>query len=691
MESILTKLNNEQLEAVKHVEGPIMVFAGAGTGKTRTLTSRIIYMIEECHINPRNILAITFTNKATKEMKSRVVDRLGVEGNSVSISTIHSLCSRILRRNIHLLGYEKDFEIIDDDEQQKILSDIFKESKVERKVFSPKTAIKIISDYKNGRGSLYGMVNETYEKYQEYMKENNLIDFDDLLVLTKELFVTEEAVLKYYQDLFKYVMVDEFQDTDELQYSIIKLLVDSHHNIFVVGDDDQSIYSFRGACVENMFQFKKDFPEAKIIKLTQNYRSSNAILKGSNAVIKNNTIREEKELYSNIEAKPNSVVVQETYYFDDEARFVASEITHMVQKGYCDYKDIAVIYRNSVLSRSFELEFINSRIPYNIYGGFSYMKRKEVKDILAYFRFIVNPFKSVHFKRIINQPARGIGDKTLSKLYTCMEEQNFDLFQAIDYINANSPSTKNAALKQFKDTIVYLRSKIEEVSLVEFFDLVVEKTGYLEMLQNEYDEDNNRIDNLNDFKSILLVIDEFYGEEFSQTDKIKYGFDDIILDQDQKEEKNPNGVVLSTIHSIKGLEFKVVFVIGLEEGIFPSGREDIDMEEERRVAYVAFTRAKERIYLTCSTTRLIYGRVVRNPKSRFLIEYLSAHKEIKEDNQFDNAPKEITDGTRVFHDDFGPGIVIETKEVFYKILFDRDHSIRNIMKGHAKLKAYSRD
>lgn len=689
--SALNNLNKEQLEAVKHIEGPIMVFAGAGTGKTRTLTSRIIYMVEECHINPKNILAITFTNKATKEMKTRVVEKLNTAGNSVNISTIHSLCARILRRNIQFLGYQKDFEIIDEDEQQKILSDIFKENKVERKVFSPKTAIKIISDYKNGRGALYGMVSEMYTKYQEYMKENNLIDFDDLLVLTKELFLTEETVLKYYQELFQYIMVDEFQDTDELQYSIIKLLCESHRNIFVVGDDDQSIYSFRGACVENMFQFKKDFPDAKIVKLTQNYRSSNAILKGANAVISNNTIREQKELHSDIESKPNSVVVQETYYYDDEARFAASEITHMVQKGYCDYKDIAVIYRNSVLSRSFELEFINSRIPYNIYGGFSYMKRKEVKDILSYFRFIVNPTRSNHFKRIINQPARGIGDKTLSKLYACMEEQNLDLFNAIDYVYNESPSTKNAALKEFKDAIVYLQSKLEEVSLIDFFDLVVEKTGYLEMLEKENDEDNNRIDNLNDFKSILLVIDEFYGEEFTQEDKIKYGFDDIILEQDQKEEKNPNGVVLSTVHSIKGLEFKVVFVVGLEEGIFPSAREDIDMEEERRVAYVAFTRAKERIYLTCSTTRLIYGRVVRNPKSRFLIEYLSAHKELTKEKTQEATPKEITDGTRVFHDDFGPGLVISTTEIFFKILFDRDQSLRNIMKGHAKLRPYTKE
>ena len=689
--SVLNNLNKEQLEAVKHIEGPIMVFAGAGTGKTRTLTSRIIYMVEECHINPKNILAITFTNKATKEMKTRVVEKLNTAGYSVNISTIHSLCARILRRNIQFLGYQKDFEIIDEDEQQKILSDIFKENKVERKVFSPKTAIKIISDYKNGRGALYGMVSEMYTKYQEYMKENNLIDFDDLLVLTKELFLTEETVLKYYQELFQYIMVDEFQDTDELQYSIIKLLCESHQNIFVVGDDDQSIYSFRGACVENMFQFKKDFPDAKIVKLTQNYRSSNAILKGANAVIRNNTIREQKELHSDIESKPNSVVVQETYYYDDEARFAASEITHMVQRGYCDYKDIAVIYRNSVLSRSFELEFINSRIPYNIYGGFSYMKRKEVKDILSYFRFIVNPTRSNHFKRIINQPARGIGDKTLSKLYACMEEQNLDLFRAIDYIYNESPSTKNAALKEFKDAIVYLQSKLEEVSLVDFFDLVVEKTGYLDMLEKENDEDNNRIDNLNDFKSILLVIDEFYGEEFTQEDKIKYGFDDIILEQDQKEEKNPNGVVLSTVHSIKGLEFKVVFVVGLEEGIFPSAREDIDMEEERRVAYVAFTRAKERIYLTCSTTRLIYGRVVRNPKSRFLIEYLSAHNELTKEKSQDETPKEITDGTRVFHDDFGSGLVISTTEIFFKILFDRDQSLRNIMKGHPKLRPYTKE
>lgn len=687
--SILDNLNAEQKEAVKQINGPVMVFAGAGTGKTRTLTSRIIYMVEECFIAPRNILAITFTNKATKEMKNRVTNQLGSKGYEVNISTIHSLCARILRRNCLQLGYQRDFEIIDEDEQQKILSELFKSNKIERKVFSPKTAIKIISDYKNGRGALYGLVEEVYGKYQEYLKENNLIDFDDLLVLVKELFTNFPETLGYYQESFKYIMVDEFQDTDELQYSIIKLLADKHKNIFVVGDDDQSIYSFRGACVENMFQFKRDYPDAVIIKLVRNYRSSNAILRGANAVIKNNVIREPKELISDIEDKPNSVIIQETYYYDDEARYVASEIQSMVHKGYCEYKDIAVIYRNSVLSRLFEIEFINNRIPYNIYGGFSYMKRKEIKDILAYLRFIVNPDKLIHFKRIINQPARGIGDKTLTKLFDCMEQQNLSLFEAIEYVNANAPSTKNAALKEFKDTIVYLQNEIENVSLTEFFDLVIEKTGYLEMLQNEYDnEEGNRIDNLNDFKSILIQIDEFYEGELNQIEKIKYGFDDVILEQDQKDEKNPNGVILSTVHSIKGLEFKVVFVVGLEEGIFPSAREDIDMEEERRVAYVAFTRAKERIYLTCSTTRLIYGRVVRNPKSRFLLEYLNAHQELAKEEKPKLEPAEIKEGTKVFHDDFGPGIVIAVSSIFFQIVFDRDQSLRKIMKGHAKLKPY---
>lgn len=687
--SILNNLNAEQQEAVKQIKGPVMVFAGAGTGKTRTLTSRIIYMVEECFISPRNILAITFTNKATKEMKNRVVNSLSSKGYEVTISTIHSLCAKILRRNCMSLGYKRDFEIIDEDEQQKILSELFKNNKIERKVFSPKTAIKIISDYKNGRGALYGLVEEVYTQYQAYLKENNLIDFDDLLVLVKELFVNFPEVLSYYQELFQYIMVDEFQDTDELQYSIIKLLADKYRNIFVVGDDDQSIYSFRGACVENMFQFKRDYPDAVIVKLVRNYRSCNAILRGANAVIKNNVIREPKELISDIEDKPNSVVIQETYYCDDEAKYAASEIHDMVRKGYCDYKDIAVIYRNSVLSRLFELEFINNRIPYNIYGGFSYMKRKEIKDIVSYFRFIVSPEKLIHFKRIINQPARGIGDKTLSKLFDCMEQQNLSLFEAIEFVYTNSPSTKNAALKEFKDIIVDLQNAIEDVSLTDFFDMVVEKTGYLEMLQNEYDdEENSRIDNLNDFKSILVQIDEFFGEELTQCEKIKYGFDDIILDQDQKDEKNPNGVVLSTVHSIKGLEFKVVFVVGLEEGIFPSAREDIDMEEERRVAYVAFTRPKERIYLTCSTTRLIYGRVVRNAKSRFLLEYLDAHRELVKEEKPKMENTELKDGSKVFHDDFGPGMVISVQGVFLQIVFERDGSFRKIMKGHAKLKPY---
>lgn len=689
MANILDKLNPDQMNAVKTVEGPVMVFAGAGTGKTRTLTARIVYMVNNCHINPHNILAITFTNKATREMKERVVSEMGISlGNEVNISTIHALCARILRRNFSHLGYEKSFEIIDEEEMQKILSELFKDNKIDRKVFSPKTASKIISNYKNGMSSLYGLIGDVYEKYQNYMKENNLVDFDDLLLLTKQLFTEVPEVLSYYQMLFQYILVDEFQDTNIIQYDIIKLIAKKNQNIFVVGDDDQSIYSFRGACLENMFSFRKDYPDSKIFKLTTNYRSCNAILKGANSIISHNTIREPKQLHSDIPDAPHSVTVKEAYYYEDEIRYVSSEIIDLVQHEGYEYRDIAILYRNSALSRGFELELISEHIPYNMYGGSSYLKRREIKDALSYLRFIVDPDKINHFRRIVNEPSRGIGDKTIAKVLECMQEEHITLFEAIDLINQTSPSTKNQALLSFKDMIVSLEEVIETMSLDEFFDLVVEKTGYLTSLKTEDDEEQNRVNNLKEFKSILVSIDEFYGDELTQADKIRYGLDEIILEQEQTEDKDPNGIILSTIHSVKGLEFKVVFLVALEESIFPSGRDDIDIEEERRVAYVACTRAKERIYLTCSTSRLIYGRVVRNPKSRFLVEYLVVHEPAlaKKLNEPVEQNREIKVGAKVMHTFFGPGLVIAMDDKYVQVLFEKDNTIRKIAKGHPTLK-----
>ena len=690
MENILDTLNEEQRRAATAINGPVMVFAGAGTGKTKTLIARIINMVQNEHIEPRTILAITFTKKATAEMRERLEAYMGADASLVHISTIHSLCNRILRRNIHLLGYGKDFEIIDDEEMLKVLGDIYKEEKIDRKLYTPKSVAKIIGDYKNGIRPLTEVERKIFDSYQSYLKTNNMVDFDDLLILTNMLLDYPE-VLETYHKWYKYILVDEFQDTNVIQYEIVKKLASKENNLFVVGDDDQSIYSFRGACVDNMLNFsRRDFKDAKVFKLLENYRSNDMILKGSNSLIKNNQMREPKELTTKIKGTVNSVVVHDASYYEDEIRFVVNEISHLLKHNGYTYRDIAILYRNNALSRNFELGLIEAKIPYNLYGGFSYLKRKEIKDVISYLRFIVDESKIVHFKRIIDRPSRGIGEKTLEKLFDIMNEKGIGLLDSIEELYESNPSSKNKALKDFKDTIIELRDSIEEMPLVEFFDAIVNKTGYLDMLKQEDTEDINRVNNLMEFKSILYKVEEsFVNQGLSQKEKIQICLDEIILDQSYGDQKEIEGITVSTIHSIKGLEFKAVFVVGLEEGLFPSIREEIDMEEERRVAYVAFTRAKEKLYLTSCSRRLIYGRIVRNAKSRFLTEFLVSNdlKEIiekqEESKKNDN---EVRVGCKIIHTYFGYGLVVACDDKFVQILFEKDNTIRKITKNHPTIK-----
>lgn len=692
MSSILDVLNEEQIKAVKTIDGPVMVFAGAGTGKTKTLTARVAYMVTECGIKPYNILAITFTKKATNEMRERLTGILDEQAKYLNISTIHSLCVKILRRYIDRIDYKRNFEIIDDEDSQKILNDIFKNQEVDKKAFSTKIASKMISDYKNGIGQLNGIINSIYTEYETYLKANNFLDFDDLLLKTEILFKEHSDVLAYYQNLFKYILVDEFQDTNKVQYSIIKLLSASHKNLFVVGDDDQSIYSFRGASPDNMLGFTKDFENATVVKLLKNYRSHNSILKGANAVIKNNQIREPKALYSDVEGSLNDVIVQEAYYYEAETRFVCNEIAHLVKNYGYKYSDIAVLYRNSAISRNFELSFLEERIPYNIYGGFSYLKRKEIKDVISYFRFICDTNRITHFKRIINLESRGIGDKTIGKVIEIMETTNCSLFEAIDKNFESNPSTKNQSLVDFKTMILDFTEKIETMPLVDFFDYLMDTTGYLRALQDEdYNNDTNRVDNIKEFKSVLYNIDNnLTDENLTKKDKVRIGIDEIMLDQSFEEDSRADAVTLSTIHSVKGLEFEVVFVVALEEGIFPSVREDVEIEEERRVAYVAFTRAKSKIYLSCAQSRLIYGRIVHNRISRFLSEYLTC-EEVKqaceEAKEKENAQSgEFTVGAKVNHKYFGYGKVVSVDDLYVQIIFEKDQSIKKIKKDYPHIK-----
>ena len=517
-----------------------------------------------------------------------------------------------------------------------------------------------------------------------------MVDFDDLLMLTNQLFDENPDVLEFYQNEFKYVLVDELQDTNAVQYEIVNKLVRKNQNVFAVGDDDQSIYSFRGAKIENMIKFKEDYPNAKIIKLVQNYRSTNMILKGSNALIKNNKIREPKELFSKNEGSKNDVIVQEAYYYEDEIRYVTNEIATLVNHHGYKYSDIAVIYRNGALSRNFELSFIQDRIPYNIYGSFAFLKRKEVKDMISYLRFIADPSKIIHFKRIINVPSRGVGEKTINKLIEYMNEYNCDILESIDIFKEHNNTSKTEALVEFKETVTKLHDELMSMPLPDFFELMLERSGYMKMLEEDAEyEEINRIDNVREFKSILYQLEsDALNRELTRAEIIEIGLDELLLDTSTIDDHAKDGVVLSTIHSVKGLEFRAVFLVGFEEGIFPAVREDVDMEEERRVAYVAVTRAKEKLYITCASRRLIYGRMVRNPKSRFLMEYLKAEevaKAVEEKNTTIATPGEIEIGSRINHKFFGNGLVIAKDDAYVQILFDKDQSIKKIAKGHPTL------
>ena len=686
--SFLEGLNKDQRSAVEKVEGPVIVFAGAGTGKTKTLTTRIAYMITEKDIDPKNILAITFTKKATNEMRERVIKLSGVNAKYVTISTIHAFCARILRQTISKIGYDQKFEIVDEEDVNKIIVDIYKELDLSKKYFSPKAAANIISSYKNGIGEINGVIKQVYDAYQKRLKENNQVDFDDLLVLTETIFSEFPDVLEHFQNKYKYILVDEFQDTNVIQYNIIKMLANKYKNIFVVGDDDQSIYSFRGANVLNMYQFSNDYPDRTLIKLTENYRSTNAILRGSNNLIKHNKHREEKELFSSNEGSLQDVVIHDSYYYEDEPRYIADEIKRLVAHENYNYKDIAVLYRTNVISRNIEMALIEAGIPYQIYGGFAFLKRREIKDVLSYLKFIMDPENIFHFKRIINLPSRGIGDKTIEKLLLYKNEDE-TLFDVISRYKEAFPSAKTEALVEFKDLIIKLQSLFEKLPLPEFYEELLNLTGYKEFLKAEDDDENNRVQNVEEFKSILIQLERRADlEGMTNKDKLQIGFDDVILDETVGTKQDMNGVVLSTVHSIKGLEFRAVFVVALEEGIFPSLKEDSDIEEERRIAYVAFTRAKERIYITCVSRRLIYGRVVLNQKSRFITEYVASldWKEHLEEQKEIEDTTPIKVGDKVTHCNFGDGLVISESGNIIQILFDKDHSFRKILKDHPSLK-----
>lgn len=703
---MLESLNQEQIAAVKQVKGPVIVFAGAGSGKTRTLTYRIAYMIKEKNIPPFTILAITFTNKATNEMKNRLNKLIGEDANGLTVSTFHSLFAKILRQEIHHLGYSRSFKIIDEVDQLSIISEVLGRLNLDGKIYNPKRLQKMITYCKSHNiKPQHPQDLQIYDAYELYMQSNNLLDFDDLLLKTYELFTSFPKVLSKYQQRYTYILVDEFQDTNMIQYNILKLLAEKSRNLFVVGDDDQSIYAFRGADYTNIKKFRIDFPDHKQFYLTQNYRSTQVILDGCNSLIKNNVNREDTELWSNNPGTNEDCIIRQLRNHLEEADFVVGEIVRLY-KDCKSYNDFAIIYRSTPLLRNFELRLIQENIPYRIYGGVSYLRRKEIKDIVCYLSLIIDHNDIFSFKRIINVPRRGIGDKTLVEIDKLLLEEK-DLFKTIEKVKDKISPARYRALADFKTMIEELSQKLDELSLVDFYDEVLDKTGYLQMLIEEEDTEE-RITNLMEFKSILHQLDND-GQIATSREKLQAAFDEAMLSEEQTPlHKDPkDAVTLTTVHSAKGLEFRYVFFVGLDEGVFPSyGSMDDDevLEEERRVAYVGMTRAKEKLYLTSVRERLLYGYTNIYRPSRFVLEFARGLKHFQNDwldeEEKEGKTKEVevkvkqttirndTDykvGDKILHKVYGEGTIVGINNQIGFVVFVKDQKVAKFDLTHPSI------
>lgn len=629
----LYHLNDPQREAVLHTEGPLLILAGAGSGKTRVLTHRIAYLVEEKGVSPYRILAITFTNKAAKEMKERVEKLLEDDFRDLWVSTFHSSCVRILRKDIDKIGYERNFVIYDTADQEVVIKECIKKLGLDEKMFAPRAVLgeigrakdqligpkeyrnQVIGDYRREK------IAELYQLYQDKLRGNNALDFDDLIMKTVELFLTNPPVLRYYQEKFQYIMVDEFQDTNISQYQLVSLLARAHQNLCVVGDDDQSIYGWRGADIQNILGFEHDFPKARVIKLEQNYRSTGNILEAANHVVANNRQRKQKRL---ITENPPGEIIQ--YYKAvneyDEAQYITRQIRELRQAENRNYHDFAVLYRTNAQSRVIEEAMMRENIPYRLFGGIRFYDRKEIKDILAYLKIVENPVDDVSLQRIINVPKRGIGLKSIEKVAAYGELRGESLFSAfldVDEIPGLSTRVKVKA-NEFTELIVSLIERKGEMTVTEMVDEIYEKTGYLKELEMEDTvEAAGRLENLQEFRSLTMDFDQNAEvktlEEFLARTSLETSLDTL-------GEEDEDYVTLMTLHSAKGLEFPVVFIPGMEEGIFPSFmsiQEDKE-EEERRLCYVGITRAKERLYMTHGVMRTLYGKTSYNPISRFINE-----------------------------------------------------------------------
>lgn len=633
-DKLLNGLNPEQQNAVKATDGPLLLMAGAGSGKTRVLTHRIGYLIVEKRVNPYNILAITFTNKAAREMKERIRKMMGGAAEEIWISTFHSMCVRILRRDIDRLGFNRNFTILDSGEQQSVVKAILKDKNIDPKKFDPRAILGSISSAKNelieheeyakaAGGFFEKVVSEVYEEYQKRLHRNQSLDFDDLIMMTIQLFRRVPEVLEYYQRKFQYIHVDEYQDTNKAQYLLVKLLANRFKNLCVVGDSDQSIYRWRGADIANILSFEKDYPNASVILLEQNYRSTKRILLAANKVIANNMNRKVKNLWTE-NPEGNKLVYYRADSEQGEAQFVAGKIKELTRDGKNKLAEIAILYRTNAQSRVMEEVLLKSNIEYSIVGGTKFYDRKEIRDMIAYLRLISNPDGDLNLIRVINVPKRGIGSSSLDKIANFAAMHDLSLYQALNSIELMGLSPKiTKAAREFHDMIRNYTQMQEFLSLTELVEDVLEKTGYLEMLKAEKSlEAQSRIENLEELLSVTKNFEE------TNEDKSLIAFlTDLALVADidslDDEGEKADSVVLMTLHSAKGLEFPVVFLIGLEEGVFPHSRslmEEAEMEEERRLAYVGITRAEQTLFLTNAQMRTLFGRTNMNPASRFISE-----------------------------------------------------------------------
>ena len=627
------QLNPQQQEAVECTEGPLLIIAGAGSGKTRVLTQRIAYLITEKQVNPWNILAITFTNKAAGEMRERV-DQLSADGSSVWVSTFHSTCVRILRRYIDRLGYDTNFTIYDTDDQKHVIKDIIKMQELDTRIYKDRSLLAAISAAKNelispeeyllnAAGDWNSQViGKAYAAYQHALKQNNALDFDDLLMKTVELFQSQPDVLDSYQERFLYLMVDEYQDTNTAQFELVRLLAKKYRNLCVVGDDDQSIYRFRGANIRNILDFEKNFPDARVIKLEQNYRSTQNILNAANAVIANNHGRKKKTLWSEKD-EGEKVHFRQFMNAFEEAEYVAGEILSQVREGAA-YSDFAVLYRTNAQSRMFEEKFLMASIPYRLVGGLNFYARKEVKDLLSYLKTIDNARDDLAVRRIVNVPKRGIGAASLNKAAAYAEEQGMSLYEAMRRAGEIPGLAGRAAdkIKGFTTYIDSLKAMVDILSVEELLNKVIDQTGYVRELEAEDTEEaRNRIDNINELITKVVTYEEGADEPTLS------GFlSDVALVADiDEDDEDTNKVLLMTLHSAKGLEFPRVFLTGLEDGIFPSymtitSDDPMELEEERRLCYVGITRAMDDLTITSAKQRMIRGETQYNKVSRFVHE-----------------------------------------------------------------------